>query len=152
MMNEKRKSPTESALRHFLGTLKKGDGKAGFSNRNLQETERVSRLLLQHLHLEKRSSRELDFRKKFSSVYALKSNLPQTFSTQLGYILGNRLYYAVKKGQFPLKDIRALFYERFETSGHAFASYHNFMQRLKDIKLPHVGPNEEHNRPFAASA
>jgi Haem-binding uptake, Tiki superfamily, ChaN len=145
MINEKRKAPTESSLRHFLGKVKQG-----LDSPNQAETAKVSRLLLQHLHLEKRSSGEMDFRKKFSDIYCDKTSLPAIFSTQLGYMLGNRLYYAVKKGLIPLRDVRSLFYERFETSGHAFATYIRFVERLRNIRLPHS--REEVSRPYAASA
>ncbi len=146
MINEKRKAPTESSLRLFLGKVKQG-----VDTPNQAETVKISRLILQHLHLEKRSSHEMDFRKKFAEVYPDRSTLPQIFSTQLGYMLGNRLYYAVKKGLIPLRDIRSLFYERFETSGHAFAAYIRFVERLKSIRAPMPG-TEEQSRPFAASA
>jgi hypothetical protein len=145
MINEKRKSMTESSLRHFLGKVKQG-----VESPNQPETVKVSRLLLQHLHLEKRSSREMDFRKKFLEIYADRTALPQIFSTQLGYMLGNRLFYAVKKGLIPLKDIRSLFYERFETPGHAFAVYIRFVERLRAMRIS--PSHEETSRPFAASA
>ena len=114
------------------------------------ETVKVSRLILQHLHLEKRSSREMDFRKKFAAIYVEKFAMPQIFSTQLGYMLGNKLYYAVKKGLIPLREIRALFYESFDTPGHAFATYIRFIERLNHIRKPLS--HEEPPRPFAASA
>ena len=146
MINEKRKAPSESSLRLFLGKVKQG-----METPNQAETVKISRLILQHLHLEKRSPREMDFRKKFAEVYPDRSTLPQVFSTQLGYMLGNRLYYAVKKGLIPLRDIRSLFYERYETSGHAFATYIRFVERLKSVRAPMPG-TEEQSRPFAASA
>jgi hypothetical protein len=147
MINEKRKAPTESGLRLFLGKVKQG-----LEAPNLAETVKVSRLILQHLHLEKRSSREMDFRKKFKDVFTDRTALPQIFSTQLGYMLGNRLYYAVKKGLIPLRDIRALFYENFSHPGMAFAAYARFVQQLKRIRPPVPGAREEQQRPFAASA
>jgi hypothetical protein len=145
MINEKRKAPTESSLRLFLGKVKQG-----WDSPNQGETVKVSRLILQHLHLEKRSSREMDFRKKFAAIYVEKSAMPQIFSTQLGYMLGNKLYYAVKKGLIPLREIRALFYESFDTPGHAFATYIRFIERLNHIRKPLS--HEEPPRPFAASA
>lgn len=147
MINEKRKAPTESSLRLFLGKVKQG-----LDSPNQAETVKVSRLILQHLHLEKRSSREMDFRKKFAGVFADRTAMPQIFSTQLGYMLGNRLYYAVKKGLIPLKDIRALFYENFDHPGLAFAAYARFVQQLKRIRPPVPGAREEQSRPLAASA
>jgi hypothetical protein len=147
MINEKRKAPTESALRLFLGKVRKG-----MESPNQAETVRIARLILQHMHLEKRSLREMDFRKKFAAVFADRTALPQAFSTQLGYMLGNRLYYAVKKGLIPLKDVRALFYENFSHPGLAFASYARFVQQLKRIRPPVPGAHVEQPRPLAASA
>lgn len=147
MINEKRKAPTESGLRSFLGKVK-----LGLDSPNPAETVKVSRLILQHLHLEKRSSREMDFRKKFKEVFTDRTAMPQVFSTQLGYMLGNRLYYAVKKGLIPLKDIRAMFYENYSHPGLAFAAYARFAQLLKRIRPPVPGVREEPHRPFAASA
>lgn len=147
MINEKRKAPTESSLRLFLGKVKQG-----LDSPNQAETVKVSRLILQHLHLEKRSSREMDFRKKFAAVFADRTALPQIFSTQLGYMLGNRLYYAVKKGLIPLKDVRDLFYENFDHPGLAFAAYSRFIKQLKRIRPPVPGAREEQARPLAASA
>jgi hypothetical protein len=147
MINEKRKAPTESSLRLFLGKVKQG-----MESPNQAETVKVARLILQHMHLEKRSGREMDFRKKFAPVFADRTAMPQIFSTQLGYMLGNRLYYAVKKGLIPLKDIRALFYENFAHPGLAFAAYARFVQQLKRIRPPMPGAREEHPRPLAASA
>ncbi|MEO6096814.1 MAG: ChaN family lipoprotein [Fibrobacteria bacterium] len=147
MINEKRKAPTESSLRLFLGKVKQG-----LDSPNQEETVMVSRLILQHMHLEKRSSRETDFRKKFAAVFADRSVMPRIFSTQLGYMLGNRLYYAVKKGLIPLKDVRALFYENFSHPGLAFSAYARFVQQLKRIRPPAPGAREETPRPLAASA
>lgn len=147
MINEKRKAPTESSLRLFLGKVKQG-----LDTPNQAETVKVSRLILQHLHLEKHSSRELDFRKKFAAVFADRTAMPQVFSTQLGYMLGNRLYYAVKKGLIPLKDVRDLFYENFDHPGLAFAAYARFVQQLKRIRPAVPGAREEHSGPMAASA
>jgi hypothetical protein len=147
MINEKRKSPTESSLRLFLGKVKQG-----LESPNQEETAKVARLILQHMHLEKRSSREMDFRKKFAAVFADRTAMPQIFSTQLGYMLGNRLYYAVKKGLIPLKDVRALFYENFSHPGLAFSAYARFVQQLKRIRPPVPGAREENQRPLAASA
>jgi hypothetical protein len=147
MINEKRKAPTESSLRLFLGKVKQG-----MESPNQAETVKISRLILQHLHLEKRSSREMDFRKKFAQVFADRTAMPQIFSTQLGYMLGNRLYYAVKKGLIPLKDIRDLFYENFEHPGLAFSAYSRFVRQLKRIRPPVPGAREEHGGNLAASA
>jgi hypothetical protein len=147
MINEKRKAPTESGLRVYLGKVRQG-----WESPNQAETAKVSRMLLQHLHLEKRSEREMDYRRKFEATFDDRSSLPQVFSTQLGYMLGNRLYYAVKKGMIPLKDVRALFFERFTSPGQAFAAYVAFIRQLKLIRTRSLGLSEDSDRPLAASA
>ena len=147
MINEKRKAPTESGLRVYLGKVRQG-----WESPGQLETVKVSRLLLQHLHLEKRSAREMDFRSKFASVFEANSSLPQVFSTQLGYMLGNRLYYAVKKGLVPLKDIRSMFFDRFAAPGSGFAAYTQFIRQLKLIQTRIHGEAEDNDRPLAASA
>jgi hypothetical protein len=150
LINEKRKAPTESALRVFLGRVKQG-----LDMPNGAETARVARLMLQHLHLEKHSPRpgerrrEMEFRRKFDAIFSDRTALPQIFSTQMGYMLGNRLYYAVKKGSIPLKEVRALFFEKFTSPGEAFATYAAFVSRLKDLRMHPA--REEHIRPLAAT-
>lgn len=147
MINEKRKAPTESGLRVFLGKVRQG-----WESQGQGEVAKVSRMLLQHLHLEKRSEREMDYRRKFEAIYDDRSSLPQIFSTQLGYMLGNRLYYAVKKGMIPLKDVRGLFFERFTSPGQAFTAYVSFIRQLKLVRIRSLGLPEDTDQPLAASA
>jgi hypothetical protein len=128
-INEKRKSHSENSLRRLLGQIKRGE--CATSD---QMVTRVSRLLLQHFYLQRKSRDATDFKHKFSLQYKSRSMLPIIFSTQLGYILGNRLYYAVKRGQFPITKIREYFRHPFDRPEEAFDCYLNISHRIKKVK------------------
>jgi len=128
-INEKRKSHSENSLRRLLGQIKRGE--CATSD---QMVPRVSRLLLQHFYLQRKSRDAADFKHKFSLQYKSRSVLPIIFSTQLGYILGNRLYYAVKRGQFPITKIREYFRHPFDRPEEAFDCYLNISNRIKKVK------------------
>ena len=67
-------------------------------------------------------------------IIILLTALPVIFSTQLGYMLGNKLYYTVKKGKFSLNKIRDYFKEPFIEPDRAFESYIEISSRLKTLK------------------
>jgi uncharacterized iron-regulated protein len=128
-INEKRKAHSENSLRRVLGQIKRGE---------YQKVDpiipQVARYILQHYALQRRTEIAEDFYQKFESQYRNRSMLPLMFSTQLGYMLGNKLYYAVKKGRFPLSKIRSYFRDPFEETGKAFSCYLEISHRLKEIK------------------
>ena len=85
----------------------------------------IARYLLQHFYLQRKTSDSREYAEKFHEVYNNKTSLPIIFSTQLGYILGNKLYYAVKRNSFPLSKIRELFRDPFDEE--AFDGISEFM-------------------------
>lgn len=120
LINERRKAPTKTGLRKFLGS---------FAHNKKTPTKdehrkfRISHLLLQHLYLEFLSQEPGPFMEKFKDIYTDKNGVPAELATQLGYMLGNRLFYAVKKRKFSLKEVLGLFAEKFEEPGKAFRKY-----------------------------
>lgn len=128
-INEKRKSQSENALRKFLGKVNRGEYK-----KTDQETVQVARYLLQHFYIERKSRDSEDYIKKFSVQYKSRSAVSRMFSTQLGYMLGNKLYYAVKRGNFSVERIRELFCDPFEAPERAFKSYLEISDRVKAVK------------------
>ncbi len=130
-INEKRKAHSENSLRQLLGQFKRGE-----CPQIEPETPQVARLILQHYALQRRGGVAADFKDKFESLFRQRTMLPIIFSTQLGYILGNKLYYAVKNGQFPLSRIHGYFHNRFEESGSAFDCYTEIFRHLRKHKLP----------------
>jgi hypothetical protein len=128
-INEKRKAQSENSLRRLLGQIKHKEYRKVDSM-----VPQVARYILQHYALQRRTGEAKVFEKKFDTQYRNRSSLPIMFSTQLGYMLGNKLYYAVKKGRFPLSKIRGYFQDPFDTPGKAFECYLEISNRLKEVK------------------
>ena len=128
-INEKRKSQSENALRKFLGKVNRGEYK-----QTDQETVQVARYLLQHFHLERKSRDSEEYINKFFAQYKSRSAVSRIFSTQLGYMLGNKLYYAVKRGKFSIKRVRELFRDPFDEPERAFNAYLEIGDRVKKVK------------------
>ncbi len=128
-INEKRKSHTENSLRILLGQIKRGEQKEIDPAIPL-----VARYILQHFYMQRKTDNALEFKNKFSEQYKSRSSLPLVFSTQLGYIFGNKLYYSVKRGNFPLPKIREYFQDPFDEPGKAFATYMEINKYLKRMK------------------
>ena len=128
-INEKRKSHTESSIRSFLGQVKRGELK-----QIDPEIIQVARYILQHFYLQRKTSDATEYVNKFYLQYHSWSTSSRMFSTQLGYILGNKLYYAVKRGKFPLKKIQEYFCDPFDKPRKAFECYLDTSKRLKKVK------------------
>ncbi len=128
-INEKRKSQSEYSLRKFLGQIKQGE----FPDMD-PKIPQVARCILQHFYLQRKTSDPLEFIKKFHTQYKNRSSLPRIFSTQLGYMLGNKLFYAVKKGKFPLGKIQGYYKDPLDKPNRAFECYLEISNRVKKMK------------------
>ena len=49
-------------------------------------------------------------------------------------MLGNKLYYAVKRGKFPIERIRQLFRDPFDGPMEAFNCYMEIRDQVKKVK------------------
>lgn len=125
-INEKRKAHSENSLRRLLGQIKKGE---------YVEVDplipQVARHILQHFYLQRKTEDAVDYENKFRAQFRSRSPLAQMFSTQLGYIAGNKLYYAVKKGKYPLANVQKLFQACLDEPQEAFRCYLSISSRLK---------------------
>jgi hypothetical protein len=148
MINERRKVVSEWALRKFLGKARK----EGSVSRERALTVRVGRFLLQHHYLEKRTATLTAYRRKFEDVYATRGAIPHMAATQLGYMMGSKLFYAVKKGYLPLSLIRGLFHESFEKPGEAFATYLDLSRRIQRLHADFGRGSLEADRSLSATA
>lgn len=54
----------------------------------------------------------------------------------LGYMLGDKLYYAMVEGLVSKSDARELYYDRFEEDGAALSTYLALVARVEKVKLP----------------
>ena len=128
-LNEKRKAQSENSIRRFLGKVKRGELKGAD-----QETIQVARYILQHFYMQRKTNEAAEFIKKFRSQYKSRSAISRMFSTQLGYMLGNKLYYAVKRGKFSMQRIREIFQDPFDKPMKAFECYLEVCERVKKVK------------------
>jgi hypothetical protein len=133
LINEKRKVQTRHRIRKYLGTFRK---KA--PTKEERKKIHFCRLILQHRYIENLSHHPADFKGKFKEIYRARTRLHREFATQLGYMLGDKLYYGVKKRKISFKEIIDLFSEPFAEPYMAFKTYLNFSSRVarKKIKQP----------------
>ena len=84
--------------------------------------------------MQRKTTAAKEFIKKFHKLYKSRSTISRMFSTQLGYMLGNKLYYAVKREQFSIVKIRELFRDPFDEPRKAFESYLEISEQVKKVK------------------
>jgi hypothetical protein len=120
LINERRKVQTVCGIRTYIGSYKNAP-------RSPSKREKVKidlcHFLLKHRYLEHTTRAPAAYAGKFGTVYADRTGMAVEFATQIGYMLGDRMYYAVKKRRFPLKGIIDLFSEDLSGPGKAFDKY-----------------------------
>jgi Haem-binding uptake, Tiki superfamily, ChaN len=120
LINHKRKCPHR---REFEAMLKRKGGDSF--------TRRVARLVVKH--------KELEDGQKPSGLRELYSSDADTFNAvthALGYILGDKLYYAMIQGTMSKSDVRELYFDHFEEDGQSLTTYLALCARLSRVKLP----------------
>ncbi|MBN1128887.1 MAG: ChaN family lipoprotein [Chitinispirillaceae bacterium] len=120
LINERRKVQTVCGIRSYIGSFKNAQKPP--PKREKAKID-LCHLLLRHRYLEHTASDPTAYEKKFREVYLDRRGMAVEFATQLGYMLGDRLFYAVKKRIFPQKAIIELFSEDFSRPGKAFSRY-----------------------------
>ena len=128
-LNEKRKAQSENSIRRFLGKVKRGEYKE-----TDQESIQVSKYILQHFYLQRKTTDPTEYIKKFHIQYKSRSAISRIFSTQLGYMLGNKFYYAVIRGKFSIGRIREIFCDPFDEPMKAFDCTLEISERVKKVK------------------
>lgn len=129
LINDKRKVFSRNAIRRFIGSHK--------DIRTTQEEKKmlhIGHLLLSHRYLELHSNNPKDYMKKFGEIYRQHSSTTTIFSTQLGYMLGNKLYSLVKKGKIPLSLIQSLFIDPMSDKFSSFFIYLDISYRILQRK------------------
>ncbi|MDO8494226.1 MAG: ChaN family lipoprotein [Deltaproteobacteria bacterium] len=73
----------------------------------------------------------------FSDISMLdRMDLFLSVSHALGYMMGDRLYYALLEGVLTKADIRHLFYHPWRATGQPFQSYWKLLTQMRDVKIP----------------
>lgn len=96
-------------------------------------TRQVARYVLGHLRLERGEQSPGSLRGVFRSR---GSDLFNAVTHSLGYMLGERIYYALATGRMLKGEVRALFLDPLEEEGHAFLTYLDLSKRLADVRIP----------------
>lgn len=83
----------------------------------------------------------LDYEKKgkplyYSTIFESDVDLFMSVTHSLGYMLGDKMYYALKTGKLRRPTIRKMFCDKWEKEGRPFEVYDNLRKRVKGVKIP----------------
>ncbi len=96
---------------------------------------RAAELVLAHLELEA-GRRVPGLRRKLYG--ASDAHLFNAVTHVLGYILGDKLYYALVAGESTKAEVRALFLDPLDEEGAATQTYFILAERLASVRIPPV--------------
>lgn len=125
LINDRRKALTIAAVRRYL---ERSDAKP---SRSQAKRARVCRLLLQHSRLVNEHLTDSPFRQRFAHVHRGSSELCDTLGTQIGYMLGARLYRAVKAGRLGVALVRNALDLPLHRPGIAFELFADLTRSLR---------------------
>ncbi len=125
IINPKRKTEHEGKLRKTIAETKRGLKK-------MSNEQRAAAFALAHIRLERQ-------KKPISSQVSSFLKDPTVFhqaSHILGYILGDRLYYALTSGIITKKMLKSLFEKKIDSPGIALNTYFDLSEKLRNVELP----------------
>ncbi len=96
-------------------------------------TRQVARFVLDHLRIERGELLRASLRGLYRSR---GSDLFNAVTHSLGYMLGERLYYALANGQMLKSEVRELFLDPLDEEGDAFLTYLDLSKRLAAVRIP----------------
>lgn len=127
LINHKRKCPH---VRDFQRLLRE-QGRRSSDAVTDPFTLRIADFVVKHRKLEQghggRGVREM---------YTSDAETFNAVTHALGYILGDKLYYAMVQGIVSKNDVRELFFDSFEEDGAALTMYLALTARVEKVKLP----------------
>ena len=93
----------------------------------------VARMSLAHLRLERGERPRSAMRTLYREAGA---DLFNAVTHTLGYMLGERLYYALARGRVLKSEVRQLFVDPLDEDGAPFLTYMDLASRLRDVRIP----------------
>lgn len=131
VINSKRMCLREHDYRELLDDLKK--------QKKLTEREKLEKLayrrILEHVEAERGYiAREGRVEFKPKDMYNLELDVHIAVTHGLGYMLGEDLYLALMRDYVTKKEVRALFYERFENPEDARPLYLDWVRKVYEYK------------------
>ena len=125
LINHKRKCPHAPDFERMLREHKKGNDKR--SPLDLAVADAVVKHRRMEHGLGTRGLKE---------IYMADADTFNAVTHALGYMLGDKLYYAMLEGTVSKDDARELFYDKFEEDGAALTTYLALTTRVEKVKLP----------------
>jgi hypothetical protein len=93
----------------------------------------VARFVLAHKRLERGERPGVALRNLYAGSDA---ELFNAVTHSLGYILGERLYYALARGRILKREVRQLFLDPLDEDGTPILTYLDLASRLADVRIP----------------
>lgn len=73
---------------------------------------------------------------KFTTIFYQDEMLFMAVTHALGYMLGDRMYYALKKGKLKRVEIKEQFYNSWDDEGAPFKVYSRLRKKIKAVRIP----------------
>lgn len=128
LVNHKRKALHESAYKRMAGQAKQAMARGD----SLAQAElQIAKLVLAHKRLERGGRPD-----KVEKIFAASSRVLDAVAHALGYMLGDRLYYALVRGNIKRSEARALFIDPLATRGAAVRAYFVYAARMAGVQVP----------------
>jgi len=124
LINEKRKSQNPTSLKKFIRWVKNSP-RGNKSDKSVW----VAKLLVDHIQFQKKHRTLGSYERKFREHF--KGRYSESFATQLGYFLGNKLFYLVKKNKISMAKIREYFMHPMNQAGEPFDVYIDLVKRIE---------------------
>ena len=122
IVNPKRKCVHRDGLKKLINS----------SDLDLDPTRRqAAKWAIEHQNLERGQAVP-----HLAEIFQAHSSLFNAVTHMLGYILGDKLYYALVRNQVTPKEARSLFFEPLEEEGSAMLMYFEWTNRLAKVRVP----------------
>jgi hypothetical protein len=125
LINHKRKCAHVSDFQRLLGEHRRSQDKLE------SFTRRIADLVVKHRRMEQGLAT-----RGLKDLYGADVDTFNAVTHALGYILGDKLYYAMMQNLVTKEAVRELFYDRFEEDGTALTTYLALVSRVDRVKLP----------------
>ncbi len=126
IINHKRKCFHEKEYRGLIAYLTSGRAPKG-RGRELE----IALLVLRHREMDRKGAAIVS--KRF---FHSRSDLFFGVTHGLGYMLGDRLYYALLSEKVPKEEIREIFCDPMKKEGEPFDLYRKLLRKVRGIKIP----------------
>ena len=128
LVNHRRKALHEAAFKRMqtqaLAQLEAGEQSA-------RPDLELARLVLAHKRLERGHRGH-----KVEKIFAAPPRLLDAVAHALGYMLGDRLYYALVRGEIERAEVRRLFIDPLSEHGAVVRAYFSYATRLAGVRVP----------------